>query len=152
MRDFKRLAVDHGDIVSTRASHEDARSVRLDLDAGRALAEIDALQFFVRGGVQNGEPDIAQRADENQFAVGRELQAVGALHIGGQSLNYLLRREIDDGDRAILRVGCPKLFAVGSNIESFRTPADGHYSLLPVAAGVCRWRMDGPRWRTIGTR
>src|SRR6201999_3321400 len=52
----------------------------------------------------------------------------------------------DDRDRAVLCIGNPELFAVGRNIESFRTSADGNDSFIPVASG----RAHATAWRTTG--
>jgi len=71
----------------------------------------ETLHFVVRGGVEDHESGT--RRDQDQFAVGCELEAVGAADVGLERGGDLLLREIDDGDSAVLRVGDPHFLAVG---------------------------------------
>src|SRR5579863_5681789 len=145
---FQGFQIDDGDVVVGGAADIGAGAVGLHFDAGRAVADLYALYFAPRGHVENGDIGQVQGGDQDEFSVGGELQAVGALHIGGERLDHFLGGDVEDGDGAVLSVGGPEFLAIGGDVEAFGASAHGDHRLVPIASrrahGAARTAGAGP--------
>jgi len=126
--------VDDGDVVVGGAGYEGSGAVGIHEDAGGSVADGQPLDGFASGGVDDDQIGASEKRDEDEFAVEGKLQAVGALDVGGESLDYGFRVGIEDGDGAVLSVRYPDLFAVGGDVEALGAVADFDYGLVPVGS------------------
>src|SRR6266700_4401525 len=82
------------------------------------------------------------------FSMGSELQPIGVEDLRVESGRHPLRRNIDDGERAILCIRCPQLAPVVQDIETFVAFAHGNNGLIPVHA----WLSPARRRLCAGRR
>ena len=66
---FQLSQIDDRHVVVGRAGNERARSIRLHLDAGSALAKLNPLHFAARGGVEYSQIGTAQGRNEYQLSI-----------------------------------------------------------------------------------
>src|SRR5580704_9370272 len=86
----ERLQINNGDVIIGRAGDKGSRTIGLHLDTRGAPADRHALSLGSRRCIQNRQISLAQARDENQFAIGRELEPVSASHVGTQRRHLLL--------------------------------------------------------------
>src|SRR2546423_5984413 len=82
--DLHRFEIHYGDVVVRRAGDIGAGAVGLDLDAGAAASDRNPFQLGVIRRANDLEIGGAEGRYEYLRSVGRELQAVGASHVGAE--------------------------------------------------------------------
>src|ERR1700722_1600569 len=130
---FERMQIDYGDVVVRRAGHVGARPVGLHKNPGSALSYIYMLHLFSGDSIENGDIRLLKARNKRQLAIRGKLQPIRFLDVGGQSVDDLLARHINDGDRSIVGVGDPDLLAIRRYVKSLRATTDGNQGFVPVS-------------------
>src|SRR6266571_3482264 len=133
--DFEGFQVEDGDDFFTGDGDIGARAIRKDENALGLAAEAEALDFLAGWRVEDDQLVAGEIGDEGELAIGSELEAVGALGVEVERLNDFFRRDVDDGNSAVAGIGGPEFAAVGRNVATFGTFADGNDGGAP-AGGV----------------
>ena len=104
---FERMQIDYGDVSLRRAGHADARPVGLHKNSLTAISHFYTLHLFSGNSVEDGDIRLASARNKRQLAIWGKLQPIGSLDVGGQSVNDLLARYINDRDCSVVGVGDP---------------------------------------------
>src|SRR6266851_2276153 len=123
-----------------------AGAIRKDENAFGLAAEAEALDFLAGWRVENDQLVAGEIGDEGKLAIGSELEAVGALGVEVERLNDFFRGDVNDGDGAVAGIGGPEFAAVGRNVATFGTFADGNHGGGPAGGvGAALKHSDGVR-------
>src|SRR5215472_4408107 len=95
------------------------------------MSKRKALNFLSRGGIDHDQLAGVEIRDQNQLAIGRELQAVGAARLEIDGLHNFLLCDIDDRDGTVAGVRRPQLATVRRNIVALGTLAHRNHGLIP---------------------
>src|SRR6266568_3930301 len=144
--DFEGFQVEDGDDFFTGDGDIGARAIRKDENALGLAAEAEALDFLAGWRVEDDQLVAGEIGDEGELAIGSELEAVGALGVEVERLNDFFRRDVDDGNSAVAGIGGPEFAAVGRNVATFGTFADGNDGGAPAGGvGAALKHSDGVR-------
>src|SRR5271157_1193729 len=127
------MQIDYGDVPFRRAGHVDPRPVRLHKNSLTAISHFDTLHLFSGDSVENGDIRLAGARNKRQLAIWGKLQPIRSLDVGGQSVDDLLARHINDRDRSVVGVGDPDFLAIGRYVKSLGAPTDGNDGFVPVS-------------------
>ena len=95
------------------------RTIRLHEDSRRAAAEFDPFDLLAGGDIYYYQITAAEIRNQNQLAIQSELQAVGRSGGDGQRLDHGFLGNINDRDRAVVRICGPNFFAIRRKIKPF---------------------------------
>src|SRR6266702_48847 len=144
--DFEGFQVEDSNGFFACDGYIGARAIGKDENAFGLAAEAEALDFLAGWRVEDDQLVAGEIGDDGKLAIRSELEAVGALGVEVERLHNLFCGDVNDGDGAVAGIGSPEFAAIGRNVATFGTFADGNHGGAPAGGiGAALKQGDGVR-------